>query len=342
MATENDYKYWFISTAEGEIGYLEKASMYDLYNYNWTDGNGNYTRYWAEIDPNSQGQPWCACFVTWCLMQVIEYNLDVAYSMLRHYPYVYCPTLAEKFNSELHNDPRKGDIVIFYRDGAYRHTGIVSNVDNYGYETIEGNTSPSGYSSEGGGVYRKYYWYGNEVANFVTLDWSIAGAEHTWMGAYAKVYLDILNIKGIISNTSYWSQYDDPVYIKDCLALIDKLTGGISTFGYYSYKDHWAKKHLDSLNMKGIIKNVDTWINRMDSAISRALLLALVDNASGGIMLQYVNQLGDHWARRHLNSLCDKRAISGTSGVIYWQRFEDQVSRANCMALICKGLNVNI
>lgn len=36
--------------------------------------------------------------------------------------------------------PKKGDIVIFYTDGGYNHTGIVTKVQGPKFWTIEGNT----------------------------------------------------------------------------------------------------------------------------------------------------------------------------------------------------------
>ena len=58
-----------IEIAENEVGYLEKASNSNLYDKTANAGSNNYTKYWAEIKPEYQGQPWCACFVTWCFVQ---------------------------------------------------------------------------------------------------------------------------------------------------------------------------------------------------------------------------------------------------------------------------------
>ena len=84
-----------IEIAENEVGYLEKASNSNLYEKNANAGSNNYTKYWAEIKPEYQGQPWCACFVTWCFVQA--FGKDKAAQLLKHYPYVYCPTMSGLF-----------------------------------------------------------------------------------------------------------------------------------------------------------------------------------------------------------------------------------------------------
>lgn len=75
--------------------------------------------------------------------------------LLKHYPFVYCPTLAQ-FTSN--KTPHVGDIVLFYRNGTFAHTGLVYKVNNSIYYTIEGNTSgASGVVPNGGGVCKKQY-----------------------------------------------------------------------------------------------------------------------------------------------------------------------------------------
>lgn len=81
----------------------------------------------------------------------------MAKKLLRHYPYVYCPTMASLFT--LNANPKKGDIVIFYRNGTFKHTGIVTSVSGDYFTTIEGNTSGgSTIIANGGGVCRKGYY----------------------------------------------------------------------------------------------------------------------------------------------------------------------------------------
>ena len=161
-----------LQIASAEIGYLEKRSNSSLYDKTANAGTANYTKYWAEIKPSYQGQPWCAAFVTWCFVQA--FGRDKAEKLLKHYPYVYCPTMASLF--KLNANPKRGDIVIFYRNGTFAHTGIVASVNGDYFTTIEGNTSGgSTIVANGGGVCRKGYYNSNlPGTKFCTPDWSIA------------------------------------------------------------------------------------------------------------------------------------------------------------------------
>lgn len=160
-----------ISIAENEIGYLEKKNNVNLDNKTANAGNANYTKYWRDIKPDYQSQPWCACFVTWCFVKA--FGSDNAAMLLKHYPYVYCPTMANLFT--LNANPKKGDIVIFKRNGEFVHTGIVASVNGDYFETIEGNTSGgSTIIANGGGVCRKSYYNSNlPGTKFCTPDWDL-------------------------------------------------------------------------------------------------------------------------------------------------------------------------
>ena len=148
-----------IEVAKGELGYLEKRSNSQLDSKTGNAGYNNYTKYWRDIDnwcgKNYQGQPYCAGFVTWCFTKAL--GKDRAKELLRHYPYVYCPTMKGLF--KLYANPQVGDIVIFYRNGVFAHTGFVIAVDGDKFTTIEGNTSgASTIVANGGGVCQKTYY----------------------------------------------------------------------------------------------------------------------------------------------------------------------------------------
>ena len=144
-----------INIATAELGYLEKRSNSNLDSKTANAGSGNYTKYWRDIKPDYQGQPWCACFVTWCFVQA--FGKDKATALLKHYPYVYCPTMANLFT--LNANPKIGDIVIFKSNGTFVHTGIVISVNGDYFQTIEGNTSGgSAIIANGGGVCKKGYY----------------------------------------------------------------------------------------------------------------------------------------------------------------------------------------
>ena len=84
-----------IEIATAEIGYLEKRTNNHLDSKTANAGQNNYTKYWRDIKPDYQGQPWCACFVTWCFEKA--FGRENTKKLLKHYPYVYCPTMASLF-----------------------------------------------------------------------------------------------------------------------------------------------------------------------------------------------------------------------------------------------------
>ena len=105
-----------IQTADNEVGYLEKSSNSQLDDKTANAGMNNYTKYWRDIKNEYQGQPWCAVFVTWCFTKT--FGVDKAHQILKHYPYVYCPTMSGLF--KLYANPKRGDIVIAIRQPEVR------------------------------------------------------------------------------------------------------------------------------------------------------------------------------------------------------------------------------
>lgn len=160
-----------IACAENEVGYLEKKSNSQLDDKTANAGYNNYTKYWRDVYPQYQAQAWCAAFVSWCMMKT--FGLDVAKKLLKHWPYVYCPTLGNLFTK--YANPQRGDIVIFYRHGTFAHTGLVTKVEGDKFYTIEGNTSAgSTVVPNGGGVFAKSYYNSNlPGTKFCRPDYSI-------------------------------------------------------------------------------------------------------------------------------------------------------------------------
>ena len=159
-----------IKTAQNEIGYLEKKSNAQLDSKTANSGFNNITKYWRDVYPAYQGQAWCACFISWLFMKT--FGLAMAKKLLKHWPYVYCPTLGSLFTKNA--NPKVGDIVIFYRNGTFAHTGLVTKVQGDRFWTIEGNTSgASGVVANGGGVCAKSY-YNSQLpgTKFCTPDYS--------------------------------------------------------------------------------------------------------------------------------------------------------------------------
>lgn len=166
-----------ILIAKNEIGYLEKKSNSQLDDKTANAGSANYTKYWRDIKPDYQGEPWCAAFVSWCFMKA--FGLDTAKKLLKHWPYVYCPTLGSLFTKNA--NPKIGDIVIFYRNGTFTHTGLVTAVIGDRFYTIEGNTSgASGIIANGGGVCTKSYLNSQMPGTkFCTPDYSLVQSSST-------------------------------------------------------------------------------------------------------------------------------------------------------------------
>lgn len=97
-----------IQTADNEVGYLEKSSDSQLDDKTANAGMNNYTKYWRDIKNEYQGQPWCAVFVTWCFTKT--FGVDKTHQLLKHYPYVYCPTMSGLFKC---TQIRKGAILLY-------------------------------------------------------------------------------------------------------------------------------------------------------------------------------------------------------------------------------------
>lgn len=137
-----------LSVAEREVGYVEGGG---------SDGrSGNITKFWAELDPGLQGQPWCACFVRWVCKHAGTPMLPISN------PY-FCPTIVTyaRQHGLWKSKGSPGDFALFdfTGQGVAEHIGIVRKRKLFGrsYLTVEGNTSSSDYGSQnnGGGVYNR-------------------------------------------------------------------------------------------------------------------------------------------------------------------------------------------
>jgi hypothetical protein len=142
----------YLDVAAAEIGYQETPN--------------NITKYWADLNPGFQGQPWCFAFVSWCLSQASNLNA------IGGSPLYYCPTgvAMARAAGEWFNEPVAGALVFFNFGGNTAvHIEFVESVSGGGsIVTIGGNTSSgtAGSQSNGGGVYRRYrssgimgYWH---------------------------------------------------------------------------------------------------------------------------------------------------------------------------------------
>ena len=214
-----------IATARAEVGYLEKKSNSQLDDKTANAGYNNYTKYWRDVYPQYQAQAWCACFVSWCMMKT--FGLETAKKLLKHWPYTYCPTLGNLFTK--HANPQRGDIVIFYRNGAFAHTGLVTKVDGDVFYTIEGNTSGgSDIVANGGGVCSKYY-YNSKLpgTKFCRPDYSIVTSILT-----SNTSSNTSNQPNQVSNSSYSKWVGSCT--KDRTVVYSKASGTTALSSYKS------------------------------------------------------------------------------------------------------------
>lgn len=263
MSTKEQAIQAVINIAKGEIGYLEKASNSQLDSKTANAGYNNYTKYWRDVYPSYQAQAWCAAFVSWVFMQA--FGKTTATKLLKHWPYVYCPTLGSLFTK--YANPEVGDIVIFYRNGTFAHTGIVIDVDGDKFTTIEGNTSgASGIVANGGGVCQKSYYNSNlPGTKFCRPDYSIvtsinnSGSSSTTPTTPSKNYLEYGD-QG--SNVKSLQQKLNKVGITDANGKKLEEDGSFGDNTLYAVKAFQKKYGLevDGLAGKDTISKLDTLI----------------------------------------------------------------------------------
>lgn len=159
-----------INVAKSEVGYLEKKDKNYLNNPTKNAGSKNWTKYWADLKPSFQGEPWCLCFICWCFMKAFgEKRGKELLCMTKGWEF-YTPTSANNFKlkNQWHTKPQRGDIVFFKNSSRICHVGIVTKVSDKYIWTIEGNTDKgSEVIPNGGGVAKKKYVIGNyRIAGF--------------------------------------------------------------------------------------------------------------------------------------------------------------------------------
>ena len=131
-----------INAARSQMGYVETPH--------------NITKFWTELDPGLQGNPWCAAFVSW----VFRHAGAPLPAMGKPYGYCYTPAAVAyaKANGMWDESGRyaPGDIVSF---GKGTHTGIIASDDGATMLVYEGNTSPdnsTGSQVNGGAVHLRH------------------------------------------------------------------------------------------------------------------------------------------------------------------------------------------
>lgn len=177
-----------IDLANGEVGYLEKASNANLDDKTANAGKANYTKYARDMDKvtgyfngRKQAVAWCAVFVNWLFYQLF----GMAAKKMLFQPdsgncAAGCGSARSYFNKNGHlfNTPEPGDQIFFWSSdkSSVSHTGLVVGVDSERVYTIEGNTSDgTSVIANGGAVCAKSYPLGYQrIAGYGRPDWSKA------------------------------------------------------------------------------------------------------------------------------------------------------------------------
>jgi len=131
-----------LSVAKREIGYAERPT--------------NRTKFgaWYGMD----GSPWCAMFVTWCVVRAAD-ALHTTTAFRRgdrwaYVPYVVSAAVGGRYQLSVTSTPEPGDVVTYdwNGDGTADHIGFFANWVDRGrgtFRAIEGNTSPANNSNGG-------------------------------------------------------------------------------------------------------------------------------------------------------------------------------------------------
>lgn len=130
-----------IDVATAEVGYHEGHS----------GGSWNNVQKYSPAVPGlewSQGQSWCATFVSWVAMTAGQSAIFPRTAS--------CDTAAAWFKGHKRwsDVPTVGAQVFYGTAADLTHTGVVVGFDAVNITTVEGNTNANG-SREGDGVYRK-------------------------------------------------------------------------------------------------------------------------------------------------------------------------------------------
>ena len=146
---------------------VKAAQSYLGVTENGSTNTGSQLNPFFQAGGGSQGQPWCAGFVSAVTQQATAGTNTPAPRTMRAYGR---EDFAKNGNAEIFRYGEKplqpGDIITY----KYSHTGIVESVNSDGsFTTIEGNTSGRDMDREGQGVFRKNRKNGNSVRSVIRL-----------------------------------------------------------------------------------------------------------------------------------------------------------------------------
>ena len=167
----------------GNKPYLEKRTNAYLDDFQKNAGYNNYTKFARDVNswgqPGCQGQPWCAVYQFWKLVNALGITRALQIMGGGFYNCVSITNHA-KANGTWHKSPKVGALIIF-RNGS--HVGSVRSFNGSVVYTNEGNTSSvAGVVANGGTVRNKSYSINDsDIDGYVWIDWGTdKPATSTW------------------------------------------------------------------------------------------------------------------------------------------------------------------
>ena len=279
-----------VNVAKSQVGYQEGNSS-----AGWggtTLGSGNYTEYgrWYGMD----AAYWCAMFVSWC-----AYVAGISTNVVKYHSYTETQLSFFKNKGQAYSwatikaggyDPQPGDIIFFLSSSgassgrSTNHIGIVSgyNRSTGTLTTVEGNTSSTSFSTNGGCVAAKTYYHSSTYIVYV------CSPSYTTLPSYSTgvhvVTSASLNVRSG-PDTSYDS-IGSMAYAQrfNALEVVNEKWARINYFGqtgYISLNPSYVSKVGSQDCALGITDPTDlvfdndrmaVWGNRMISGDSGALL----------------------------------------------------------------------
>ena len=181
------------------------------------------------------GQAYCAMFVSFCASQA-GISTDII-PKLAYVPYEYEWFLKRgRWHSKGSGyKPQPGDLVIF---GTNSHIGMVEKVSGTTLYTIEGNTTPTGNTASGDGVYRKQRgMYSDWVKGYCSPAYIVKDEDDD---------MDLKTFKGLYDQMrKEWQDNDAAAYSKDARDWAIKkglVNGGAN--GKFMWEDTLTREQL--------------------------------------------------------------------------------------------------
>ena len=266
----------YVNKALSYEGYLEKKSNAKLESFTENAGSNNYTRfnrdygkYTGVSETYWQAQPWCAMFVSVCIVETLNGDIKKAKEMFCGNLYCNVNTAYSAFKAKnrIFSTPEVGDLIFFYNDSRtkYAHIGLVYNVTADKVYTIEGNTSSgSSVIPNGGGVVKKSYSRSNK-----------------YIGGYGRL---------IESKEEETYQTTDKDYVVSVKTSLNVRSGPGTNYSVVKSVKNGVEVHITKLssNKWGYADNLGGWVS-MEYLKDKPVVQATISNKYKVTALKGVN-----------------------------------------------------